>query len=208
MRRINETLITNGRNYITQRCYRANRVKKETLCPRISPLGNPDWGLTPELDDWIRKRNQVRVDEILRTVLNLRRRKQYSEALQVSEWMKSRHVCVFTPTEHAIQLDLIGKTQGLVDAFGYYMSLNEQDKTDKTFGALLHRDAGDKALSHLQKMKESGVTSSSLTYNDIMSLYSYGTGLLMELACLCNRCGSDNYSRPQRRGKYWSKQSR
>nr|XP_017220863.1 PREDICTED: pentatricopeptide repeat-containing protein At4g21705, mitochondrial-like [Daucus carota subsp. sativus] len=176
MKRINKTLITNLLNYTTHRCYYTNRLNKETLYTRISPLGNPNLDLTPELDNWIQKGNKLRFAELQRIVLDLRRRKRYSQALQVSEWMNKRCVYVFTPTEHAIQLDLIGRVHGFVNAESYFMSLNEQDRTEKTYGALLHcyvrQRQTDKALSHLEKMKDSGVALSPLNYNDIMSLYS------------------------------------
>lgn len=176
MGRIKETLVSNLRNYITHRCYYTNRVNKETLYTKISPLGNPNLDLTPELDNWIQKGNKVRFAELQRIILDFRRRKRYSQALQVSEWMNTRNVCVFTPTEHAIQLDLIGKVHGFVNAERYFMNLDEQNKTDKTYGALLHcyvrQRQTDKALSHLQIMKDMGVAVSPLTYNDIMSLYS------------------------------------
>lgn len=176
MKTINKTLFTNLRYYTTHRCYYTNRVNKESLYTKISPLGDPNFDLTPELDNWIQKGNKVRFAELQRIILDFRRRKRYSQALQVSEWMNTRHVCVFTPTEHAIHLDLIGKVHGFLNAERYFMSLNEQDKIDKTYGALLHcyvrQRQTDKALSHLQKMKELGVALSPLAYNDIMSLYS------------------------------------
>lgn len=96
--------------------------------------------------------------------------------LQVSEWMNKNGVCIFSPVEHAVHLDLIGKVQGFPSAESYFNSLKDQDKTDKTYGALLNcyvrQRQVDKALSHLQKMKELGFASLPLTYNDIMCLYT------------------------------------
>lgn len=84
--------------------------------------------------------------------------------------------CVFTPTEHAVHLDLIGRVHGYPCAEIYFDNLAEQDRTNKTYGALLHcyirQRQTDKALSHLQKMKEMGVALSPLTYNGFMSLYA------------------------------------
>lgn len=96
--------------------------------------------------------------------------------VQVSEWMSKKGICTFSPTEHAIQLDLIGKVHGFLAAESYFNKLSDQDKTDKTYGALLHsyvrQRQTEKSLSHLQKMKEKGFSLSPLTYNDIMSLYT------------------------------------
>lgn len=96
--------------------------------------------------------------------------------LQVSEWMNKKGICAFSPTEHAVQLDLIGKVQGFLSAETYFNNLRDQDKTDKTYGALLNcyvrQRQTEKSLSHWQKMKDMGFASSALTYNDLMCLYA------------------------------------
>lgn len=90
--------------------------------------------------------------------------------------MNKKGLCAFSPTEHAVQLDLIGKVRGFLSAESYFNKLKDQDKTEKTYGALLNcyvrQRQIDKSLSHLQKMKELGFASSTLTYNDIMCLYT------------------------------------
>lgn len=82
----------------------------------------------------------------------------------------------YTPTEHAVQLDLIGRVHGYLSAESYFNNLSEQDKTEKTYGALLHcfvrqREIG-KSLSQLETMKEKGLSLTAVAYNDIMSLYT------------------------------------
>ncbi|CAK9152523.1 unnamed protein product [Ilex paraguariensis] len=176
--RIFRTLIhrINNINNGTTRLYYTNRLNKESLYSRISPLGNPSLNLTPELDEWVEKGKKVRFGELKRIIHDLRKRKRFSQALQVSEWMNKKGIFSFTPIEHAVQLDLIGKAHGYVHAEGYFNNLMDQEKTDKTYGALLHCYARqrqtDKSLSHLQKMKEKGFTLSPLTYNDIMCLHT------------------------------------
>lgn len=90
--------------------------------------------------------------------------------------MNKRDICIFSPSEHAIQLDLIGRVHGFASAENYFNNLTEQDKNDKTYGALLNcyvrQHQTDKSISHLQKMKEMGFANSPLTYNDIMCLYT------------------------------------
>lgn len=94
--------------------------------------------------------------------------------VQVSEWMNKKGICAFTPIDHAVQLDLIGKVHGFLEAEKYFNGLTEQDKTEKTYGALLHsyvrQRETEKAISHFQKMKEKGFVS-PVAYNDIMCLY-------------------------------------
>ncbi|XP_021294712.1 pentatricopeptide repeat-containing protein At4g21705, mitochondrial-like [Herrania umbratica] len=172
-RLLTKNLIQNG---IVSRFYYTNRVNKATLYSRISPLGSPDKSVEPELEDWLKNGKKIRVAELQRIIHDLRKRKRFTQALEVSEWMNKKGICVFSPTEHAVQLDLIGRVRGFLSAESYFDSLKDQDKTDKTYGALLNcyvrQRQTDKSLSHLQKMKELGFTSSPLTYNDIMGLYT------------------------------------
>ena len=90
--------------------------------------------------------------------------------------MKKSGACIFSPTEHAVQLDLIGRVRGSLSAENYFNQLKEQDQTIKTYGALLNcyvrQRQVDKSLSHFQKMKELGFATSELTYNGIMCLYT------------------------------------
>lgn len=96
--------------------------------------------------------------------------------LQVSEWMKSRDVYNFTPVQHAVQLDLIGKVHGFLQAESYFNSLSEQEKNDKVYGALLHcyvrQRETERALVHLKAIRDKGLPLSSLAFNDIMCLYA------------------------------------
>ncbi|KAL5575435.1 hypothetical protein UlMin_017134 [Ulmus minor] len=157
------------------RSYYTNRTNKVTLYSKISPLGDPSTSVVPELEDWVQKGKKVRVAELQRIIRDLRKRKRFSQALEVSDWMSKKGVCIFSPVEHAVQLDLIGRVRGFVSAESYFSNLKEQDKTEKTYGALLNcyvrQCQTDKSLSHLEKMKEMGFLSSALTYNDIMCLY-------------------------------------
>ncbi|XP_057512533.1 pentatricopeptide repeat-containing protein At4g21705, mitochondrial-like [Actinidia eriantha] len=160
------------------RWYSSKRQGKErlSLYSKISPLGDPTTSLTSELDGWLRQGNKLRVAELHRIIRDFRRRKRFSHALQVSEWMSKKDICAFSPVEHAVQLDLIGRVRGFLSAETYFNNLTDQDKTEKTYGALLNcyvrQRQTEKSLSHLQKMKEMGLVSSALTYNDIMCLYT------------------------------------
>lgn len=96
--------------------------------------------------------------------------------MQVSEWMSNRGVCELSSGDHAIRLDLIGKVRGIASAESYFNSLNEEDRTEKIYGALLNcyvrEHQAEKSISHMQKMKELGFVSTALPYNNIMSLYT------------------------------------
>ncbi|KAL3643415.1 hypothetical protein CASFOL_014230 [Castilleja foliolosa] len=165
---------------ITSRLYNTNTNTKQTnkvsLYAVVSPLGKPNVNVTPELEKWVKSGNKVRFAELQRIIFDLRKRKRYAQALQVSEWMRNKGTFEFTPVQHAVQLDLIGKVHGSLQAESYFDSLKEENKTDKVYGALLHCYARqrqtEKALSHLNVMKENGIALSSLAFIDIMCLYS------------------------------------
>ncbi|CAH2078348.1 unnamed protein product [Thlaspi arvense] len=163
-------------NLIASRYYYTNRLRKTTLYSKISPLGNPKSSVYPELQNWVQCGKKVSVAELIRIVHDLRRRKRFRHALEVSKWMNETGVCVFSPTEHAVHLDLIGRVHGFVSAEEYFENLKEQYKNDKTYGALLNcyvrQQNVEKSLLHFRKMKEMGLASSSLTYNNIMCLYT------------------------------------
>ncbi|KAL9234062.1 hypothetical protein vseg_008977 [Gypsophila vaccaria] len=151
-------------------------TKKGSLYDKLSPLGNPRFSITPELNRWINDGNKVCFAELQRIVHDFRKRKRYTHALEVSEWMYEKGLCEFTATEHAVQLDLIGRVHGFISAENYFNSLRDGDKTKKTYGALLNcyvrQRQVDKSLAHFQRMKEMGFASTTLAYNDIMCLYT------------------------------------
>ncbi|KAI4366076.1 hypothetical protein MLD38_021999 [Melastoma candidum] len=74
---------------------------------------------------------------------NLRSRRRHKHALEYvlsvgSEWMSENHPNQITTSYRAVQLDLIGKVRGLDAAERYSAGLSEQDRGDKTYGALLN----------------------------------------------------------------------
>ncbi|XP_056167098.1 pentatricopeptide repeat-containing protein At4g21705, mitochondrial-like [Syzygium oleosum] len=164
-------------NTFLMRSYSAyGRFVKKDLFSRISPIGDPNQSVAPVLDKWVEEGNKVKGFDLKSIIRDLRSRRRYTHALQVSEWMSSKTEGFLTPADHALKLDLIGKVQGVDVAENYFNSLRDQDRVEKTYGALLNcyvRDcAADKSLSLLQKMKEMGYASTALTYNCEMCLYT------------------------------------
>ncbi|KAK4797824.1 hypothetical protein SAY86_030150 [Trapa natans] len=158
------------------RGYYQSRTRKPTLYSKISPLGNPSASVSPELDQWVQAGNKIRFAELQRIIRDLRKRKRYNQALEVSQWVYEKGLFAFTTVEHAVQLDLLGRVHGFSSAEKYFNDLEDEHKTEKTYGALLNCYTRqlqiDKSLSHLRKMQEMGLASSALTYNDIMCLYA------------------------------------
>lgn len=65
------------------RSYHTNRMKKATLYAKISPLGDPSISVGPELDGWVQEGKKIRVAELQRIIHDLRKRKRFTQALEV-----------------------------------------------------------------------------------------------------------------------------
>ncbi|KAF8409279.1 hypothetical protein HHK36_005353 [Tetracentron sinense] len=172
-RRLSGTLT---RNVFASRSYSTGRNPKVSLYSKIRPLSKPSLHVVSELKKWVEAGKKVRVKELQRIFRDLRKRKRYTQALEVSEWMNNKGVYTFSPSDHAVQLDLIGRVRGLDSAESYFNKIGDPDKTDKIYGALLscyvRARLTDKSLSHMQKMKDMGFALSALAYNDLMRLYA------------------------------------
>ncbi|KAF5478640.1 hypothetical protein F2P56_005183, partial [Juglans regia] len=168
---LTENAILIIRSYSTKR----HDSGRRNLFSRISPLGDPSLSVVPVLDQWVEEGNKVKALEFQRIVRDLRARRRYKQALEVSEWVSCTKLCSFSPGDQAVQLDLIGRVRGLDSAESYFNNLSDQDKIDKIYGSLLNCYAReglvDKSLSHMGKMKEMGFACSPLAYNNIMCLY-------------------------------------
>ena len=90
--------------------------------------------------------------------------------------MKTKQILQFSPGDHAIQLDLIGKVRGLESAESYFHNLSEDHKTEKTYGALLNcyvrENLPQESLHLMKNMKKMGFITTALPYNNIMCLYT------------------------------------
>ncbi|XP_073286101.1 pentatricopeptide repeat-containing protein At4g21705, mitochondrial-like [Primulina huaijiensis] len=152
--------------------YSASRYRN--LFSRISHVGEGR-EIVQALDQWVAEGGKAHSREILRTIRDLRSRKRFSHALQISEWISSNKAFTFSPGDRAVHLDLIGAVRGSQAAERYFDNLSEGERDEKTYGALLNSYAREgllmKTLLHMQKMKHKGYASSSLAYNNLMALY-------------------------------------
>ncbi|XP_073127378.1 pentatricopeptide repeat-containing protein At4g21705, mitochondrial-like [Henckelia pumila] len=152
--------------------YSASRCRN--LFSRISHVGEGR-DIVQALDQWVAEGRKVHNREVLRLIRDLRSRKRFSQALQISEWISSNKAFTFSPGDRAVHLDLIGVVGGSQAAERYFDNLSEQEKDEKGYGALLSSYAREgllvKTLLHMEKMKHRGYASSSLAYNNLMALY-------------------------------------
>ncbi|KAG5538765.1 hypothetical protein RHGRI_019348 [Rhododendron griersonianum] len=98
------------------------------------------------------------------------------EGKRVYEWMNNRAQKYSTSTrDAAIQLGLIAKVRGVLDAEEYFLKLPDTFKDERTHGALLNAyvqaKSREKAESLIEKMKAEGHVMHSQPFNSMMSLY-------------------------------------
>ena len=94
--------------------------------------------------------------------------------MQIMDWMVMRDINFAYP-DYAIHLDLISKVQGIAAAENYFSTLPPSAKNRFTYGSLLNcyckEKLIDKALGLFKKMDEMNIASTSLAFNNLMSLY-------------------------------------
>ncbi|GFQ07801.1 pentatricopeptide repeat-containing protein at4g21705 mitochondrial [Phtheirospermum japonicum] len=148
--------------------------RSRNLFSRISPV-RQDHVVVQVLDQWVAEGRDVQPFELRRIIRDLRSRRRFSQALQISEWISSNRAFTLLPGDCAVHLDLIGVVHGCEAAETYFNNLNDPDKNEKTYGALLNcyvrEGLSTKTLHHMQTMRDLGYASSALTYNTLMALY-------------------------------------
>ncbi|KAK3037942.1 hypothetical protein RJ639_031833 [Escallonia herrerae] len=173
------SLLRKGVSFIST--YYLGKNPKNDLFPRLSSIRDPNTNVGQVLDQWIEEGKRVREPEVQRIVRELRSRKLFSHALQVLEWTKIKGLFPFSSGDCAVQLNLIGVVRGLNAAETYFDNLSDEEKDEKTYGALLscyvREGLIDKSISHWKKMKDIGCVSSPLPYNNIMCLYAQSSQL-------------------------------
>lgn len=58
-------------------------VAEDSLYRRISPLGNPSISIVPVLDQWFKEGNPVDREQLRRIIMELRKYRRFTHALQV-----------------------------------------------------------------------------------------------------------------------------
>ncbi|KAJ4975805.1 hypothetical protein NE237_000911 [Protea cynaroides] len=153
-----------------------SEISGGSLYKRISPVGDPNASIVTVLNQWIEEGRTLCKRELQAMVKKLRVYRRFKHALEVSQWMSDRRYFDLSPSDIAIRLDLIAKVHGLKQAEEYFDNIPKHLRIFSTYGALLncytHHKSVEKAEAHMQKMRDLGFATSSVTYNVLMNLYS------------------------------------
>ncbi|PWA75803.1 tetratricopeptide-like helical domain-containing protein [Artemisia annua] len=151
-------------------------VTWKAIYKRISMMGNREKGSSSVLNQWENEGKTVTKWELCRLVKELRKYGRYSLALEVYDWMsKKPERFIMSPSDAAIQLDLVSKIDGISGAEDYFKNLQDNLIDKRVYGSLLnayvHAKKKEKAESLLAQMKEKDYANHALPYNVMLTLY-------------------------------------
>lgn len=150
------------------------KEKKDLLFNRVSRLTSFSRITAKDvLDKWVAEGNPVKRFDLVNLIGYCRNHKKFHLALQLSDWMETMNFQI-NNADQAIRIDLLYKTKNLASAEKYFDSLQDSEKTQKTFGAILRSYCNEKefgkASETFKKMKESNYAT-TLNYNNMLALY-------------------------------------
>ncbi|BAT96847.1 hypothetical protein LR48_Vigan11g163600 [Vigna angularis] len=163
-------------NYGTVDYERRPIVRWNDVYRRISLNPDPDMGSAEVLNRWENEGKNLTKWELSRVIKELRKYKKFRRALEVYDWINNRPERFrVSESDAAIQLDLIAKVRGFPSAEVFFLSLEDQLKNKRTYGALLnvyvHSRSKEKAESLFDTMRGKGYVVHPLPFNVMMTLY-------------------------------------
>ncbi|OMO77904.1 hypothetical protein CCACVL1_14742 [Corchorus capsularis] len=127
------------------------------------------------LDKWLEAGKEFSRDEISQAMLNLRKRRMYGRALQLSEWLEANKQIDFDEKYYASRLDLIAKTRGLHKAENYLQMVPLSFKGELIYRTLLANcvvaNNAKKAEEVFNKMKDLEFPITAFSCNQLLLLY-------------------------------------
>ncbi|KAI3760662.1 hypothetical protein L1987_51060 [Smallanthus sonchifolius] len=127
------------------------------------------------LDKWVKEGHDLSRSEISHAVFELRRRKMYGKALQMSEWLESQKNIELSERDYASRIDLIAKVRGTQKAEAYIQKIPESFKGEIVYRTLLANcvlnNDTKKAERVFNKMKDLKFPVTSFACNQLLLLY-------------------------------------
>ncbi|CAK8543078.1 unnamed protein product [Lathyrus sativus] len=135
----------------------------------------PGLSIHKALDKWVEEGKEMSREEISLAMVNLRKRKMYGRALQLSEWVESKNHLQFVEKDYASRLDLIAKLHGLYKAEVYIQSIPESSRGETIYRTLLANCVIQNNLKKgeeiFNKMKELEFPLTAFACNQLLILY-------------------------------------
>ncbi|KAG8372135.1 hypothetical protein BUALT_Bualt12G0034900 [Buddleja alternifolia] len=100
-------------------------------------LAAPASSVNTVLDKWVEEGKEVTQIDLTLTMLQLRKRRMFLKALQLSEWMESTKHVEFVERHYASRVDLISKVRGPNKAEQYLKQIPESFRGEVVYRTLL-----------------------------------------------------------------------
>ncbi|XP_021297455.1 pentatricopeptide repeat-containing protein At1g80270, mitochondrial-like [Herrania umbratica] len=138
-------------------------------------IAAPGLSVHKVLDKWLEEGKAFNRPEISVAMLNLRKRRMYGRALQLSEWLEANKQLDFTEREYASRLDLIAKVHGLLKAEMYIEKIPSSFRGEVIYRTLLANcvvaNNVKKAEEVFNKMRDLELPITSFSCNQLLLLY-------------------------------------
>uniref|UniRef100_A0A6M2E9R9 PROP1-like PPR domain-containing protein n=1 Tax=Populus davidiana TaxID=266767 RepID=A0A6M2E9R9_9ROSI len=135
----------------------------------------PDVSVQSVLDKWVAEGKDLDRLEISNAIINLRKRRMFGRALQLSEWFEANKPQEFVERDYASRLDLIAKVRGLHKAEVYINKIPKSFKGEVIYRTLLANcvsaNNAKKAVEVFNKMKDLELPITLFSYNQLLLLY-------------------------------------
>ncbi|QHO25656.1 hypothetical protein HN51_048970 [Arachis hypogaea] len=153
----------------------ANVYVPPDLYRRIFIVTDPTLPVVTILEQWIQDGRTLSYDKLLFVIKQLRSRKRYKNALEVSFWMSEKGYSEPSSADFSLKLDLIAKVKGIEEAESYFDSIPNYLRTTDCYSTLLNCYAQvkdvDKAKRIMLQMRHLGFARSTLARNSLLNLY-------------------------------------
>ncbi|KAM3355803.1 pentatricopeptide repeat-containing protein, mitochondrial [Capsicum galapagoense] len=134
----------------------------------------PALSVSKIMDKWV-EGNDVTLAVVSAAMLDLRKRRMYGKALQLSEWLESKKQLTFTDRDYASRTDLIAKVRGLKKAEDYIGMIPKSFRGEVIYRTLLANCVAEcdvkKSEQIFNKMKDLELPLTCFACNQLLLLY-------------------------------------
>ncbi|WOL06778.1 pentatricopeptide repeat-containing protein [Canna indica] len=131
--------------------------------------------LTSALDKYVEEGSPLGRGEISIVMLNLRKRRLYSTALQFLEWLEASKRIELVERDYASHLDLVAKVHGLLKAEKYIEKIPKSFRSEVIYRTLLANCVAavnvKKAEETFNKIRDLGFPITTFSCNQLLLLY-------------------------------------
>ncbi|GLT28024.1 hypothetical protein SLA2020_029820 [Shorea laevis] len=138
-------------------------------------VSGPGNSVHKALEKWVEEGKELSREEISLAMLNLRKRKMFGRALQLSEWLQENKKLDFNERDYAARLDLIAKVRGLQKAENFIEMVPKSFRGELIYRTLLANcvflNNGKKAEMVFNRMKDLEFPITAFACNQLLLLY-------------------------------------